>query len=505
MLIIEATRDDPAQRILKGQKFMLYIVDSHHHLGREKDHTNTPNKVYEFYQMLYSEFLKKVEEQKHKLKFVPVDIQAPKHPEMFFNLNKTWIKSKSSWFVDRTVVFPYNDLYAKKDFPEQPSFRVSNNKIFSWTTRIPHSLRLIGFARVDPTDAVKSDDPNMAVKELERAIVELGLRGLKLHPLSQKFVSEITADFTVRVVERASELNIPIIFDTRGIEIVRRIYELVNIVLEKRPDLSNKLRVILAHCAFDPAAEFLYEALSHPNIFADVAGMHDRDVPLLFRNAIDLISSPTQKWSEKFLWGTDYTFLTVQAVDVLTYMLSEDFEGTLEDVQRILAGNVLHLINSPARIKTSKIKPKTIYFDMKTEMGIEKDISEIVINELISKYKDDKIQILSFDYLVPPKRTWPKIKVFDTSQDTQIYSSDFIIAAKTAEETFYILFRTWANEFISVSILDRENWKLWGNLELAQQKYNNAFVKNIWKQGTLVKENKEIIDFLNDFISNTNT
>lgn len=505
MLIIEAAHDDNAQRILKGQRFQLYIVDSHHHLGREKEHSNTPNKVYDFYQMLYSEFLKKVEEKKDQLKFVPVDVQPAKHPEVFFNINDSWIKSKSSWFVDRTVVFPYNDLYAKKDFPEQPSFRVSNNKIYSWTTRIPHSLRLIGFARVDPTDAVKSDDPDMAVKELERAIIELGLRGLKLHPLSQKFVSEITSDFTVKVVERAAELDIPIIFDTRGIEIVRRIYDLVNIVLENRPDLSRNLRVILAHCAFDPAAEFLYEALSHPNIYADVAGMHDRDVPLLFRNAVDLIASPTQKWSEKFLWGTDYTFLTVQAIDVLTYMLSDEFEGTLTDIQRILAGNVIQLVNRPIRVpRKDKIKTKGVYIDLKTEMGIEKDISLMLANEIISKYKEDKIQVLSFDYFIPPKSTWTKVTPLNLEEQLPPYTSDFIIALKSDEKYGYLLFRSWANEVKTVSILNAEDWQNWENLELSQQKYSKGFMK-IMSNTTQVHEITEIIDLINEIISKEKT
>jgi len=44
-----------------------------------------------------------------------------------------------------------------------------------------HPDMFIGFAGVDPHKGVE------AVKELQRAVQDLGLRGLKLHPIVQKF------------------------------------------------------------------------------------------------------------------------------------------------------------------------------------------------------------------------------------------------------------------------------------------------------------------------------
>lgn len=42
MLVVRAVDDIPEQRIAKGDEFHLYVVDTHHHMGREKGHRNTP-------------------------------------------------------------------------------------------------------------------------------------------------------------------------------------------------------------------------------------------------------------------------------------------------------------------------------------------------------------------------------------------------------------------------------------------------------------------------------
>ena len=78
---------------------------------------------------------------------------------------------------------------------------MSNDKIAAWTTRAPHSTRLIGFARVDPSDA-RNGPQDIATNELERAITTLGLRGLKLHPLAQLFLDDLEHDIIKRVLKK---------------------------------------------------------------------------------------------------------------------------------------------------------------------------------------------------------------------------------------------------------------------------------------------------------------
>ena len=90
MLIIQAIDDLPIYGIQKGDQFRLYIVDTHHHMGREGEHRNTPIGAYEFYTLLWFE-LKNMAEQlldEDRLLFEPISIQAPSLPEKCFTSKK---------------------------------------------------------------------------------------------------------------------------------------------------------------------------------------------------------------------------------------------------------------------------------------------------------------------------------------------------------------------------------------------------------------------------------
>ncbi|MEE9352840.1 MAG: hypothetical protein V3U94_00285, partial [Candidatus Thorarchaeota archaeon] len=157
MLVVRAIEDQPEKGIKKGQKFRLYIVDSHHHMGREKGHTNTPSGAYDFYAQLWFEMQRMVKDMKESdaLLFEPVDVVPPALPSKCFLSRKSWTRLNHGWLVDKTIVFPFTDDYSGGE-GKAASFKVSNDKIAGWTTRAPHSTRLIGFARVDPRDSLRS-------------------------------------------------------------------------------------------------------------------------------------------------------------------------------------------------------------------------------------------------------------------------------------------------------------------------------------------------------------
>jgi len=78
---------------------------------------------------------------------------------------------------------------------------ISNNYVYRIVEMEPR--RLVGFASVVPNPA------DRAVKELERAVLDLGLRGLKLHPGMQGFC--LRSPHVWKVLRRAGELGIPVI------------------------------------------------------------------------------------------------------------------------------------------------------------------------------------------------------------------------------------------------------------------------------------------------------
>ncbi len=78
---------------------------------------------------------------------------------------------------------------------------VSNDYVYEVVSYEPK--RLVGFASVVPNPA------DVAVKELRRAVKDLGLRGLKLHPGMQGFC--VRHPHVVRVLRAAGELGVPVV------------------------------------------------------------------------------------------------------------------------------------------------------------------------------------------------------------------------------------------------------------------------------------------------------
>jgi len=71
-----------------------------------------------------------------------------------------------------------------------------------------HPKRLVGFARVT------NPRGNQSMAELEKAVNELGLKGLKLHPGTQA-ITPIDQK-VLPLIKRAAELNVPILIHTGG-------------------------------------------------------------------------------------------------------------------------------------------------------------------------------------------------------------------------------------------------------------------------------------------------
>ena len=138
-------------------------------------------------------------------------------------------KSKFYSFIDQGVVFPFQDVF--RDKRPEALYRASNINVSRFTTRFPFSLKLIGYARCDPMEGLK------AVKEVEYARNVLGLRGLKLHPRSERWIDDINSGNPLNVLIEAAKYSMPVIFDTRGRGSIIDIGELVK---STRTFLSQK-------------------------------------------------------------------------------------------------------------------------------------------------------------------------------------------------------------------------------------------------------------------------
>jgi len=127
------------------------------------------------------------------------------------------------------------------------------------------SDRLIGFASVDP-------HLETAPRTLERAIKELGLRGLKLAPAMQEFYADDHLAWPVYAC--AQELGIPILFHA-GLtwEPGSRLKYGHPLRFEDVAAEFPKLNIVLAHLAWPWVVDAVALALKYPNVHLDTSAL----------------------------------------------------------------------------------------------------------------------------------------------------------------------------------------------------------------------------------------
>jgi predicted TIM-barrel fold metal-dependent hydrolase len=164
-----------------------------------------------------------------------------------------------------------------------------------------HPEKLIGFASVDP------NHPH-APYELERAVKQLGLKGLKLAPIYQHFDPSSRAAYAV--YEAANALKLPILWHqgttfVRDAPLIHARPVLLDEIARHFPDLT----MWVAHLGHPWYEELVAVIRKHPKMYADMSALHPR--PLQFYLA--MVSALEYGVTDKILFGTDYPFTTLEA------------------------------------------------------------------------------------------------------------------------------------------------------------------------------------------------
>lgn len=194
--------------------------------------------------------------------------------------------------------------------------------------------RFMGFASVDPHKG------RAAVKEMERAVRDLGLRGLKLHPISQAFFPNDIRFYPLW--EKCAELGVPVLFHTGqtavgaglpgggGLKIKYAQPIHIDDVAADFPELN----IIMAHPGVPWQEEQLSVALHKPNAYIDLSGWSPKYFrPILVQYANSILQ-------DKVLYGSDFPALTPER-------WFQDFEGLNlkpEVRQKILLDNAKKLL-----------------------------------------------------------------------------------------------------------------------------------------------------------------
>jgi predicted TIM-barrel fold metal-dependent hydrolase len=181
--------------------------------------------------------------------------------------------------------------------------RGSNDWIAELVRRYPDQF--IGFASVDPHLG------KVAVREARRSVEELGLRGFKFHPITQRFEANDPAYY--ELWQTISDLGVPALFHTgqTGVGAGRpgqsgyknkygRPYPYFDDIAADFPNLT----IIMAHPSFPWVDEQLSIASVKTNVWLDLSGWS----PKYFSpNLVQYCSTLLQN---KTLFGSDYPAIT---------------------------------------------------------------------------------------------------------------------------------------------------------------------------------------------------
>jgi uncharacterized protein len=201
-----------------------------------------------------------------------------------------------------------------------------------------HPDKLFGFLSVHPRD------PG-ALDEIERAVKDLGLRGIKLGPNYQNF-DPLGAD-AFRVYARAQELNLPILFH-QGTSPVR--FADLDFAHPRHADRIAtrfpELRIVLAHLGHPWQLDCIAVIRKHPNVYADISANFYR--PWSYYNALRYAT----EWSvlPKLLFASDYPAATPAETLAAIPRVNDPIAGTglppvpIEEFEKVIHRDSLGLL-----------------------------------------------------------------------------------------------------------------------------------------------------------------
>lgn len=239
--------------------------------------------------------------------------------------------------VDRAIVLAFRATAS--------GINVPNDFIAEYVGRAPE--KLIGFLSVEP----QQHDP---AGEIERAVFDLGMKGIKLGPIYQHFHPNDPMAYPIYA--KAQELGLPILFH-QGTTFPRKapLKYAHPILLEDVALRFPELVMIIAHLGHPWEAETLVLIRKQPNMYSDISALFYR--PWQCYHALRLAME--YGVTHKLLFGTDYPVTTAQESIEGLYRISERMEEAnlpelpKEVLDRIIHQDALKLLGIEALLKKS--------------------------------------------------------------------------------------------------------------------------------------------------------
>jgi predicted TIM-barrel fold metal-dependent hydrolase len=182
----------------------------------------------------------------------------------------------------------------------QPALK--NDFVAALVRRFPRAF--VGFASVDPHKG------EAAMRELERAVTELGLKGAKFHPSLQAFDPSDQRFFPLW--EKCAALRLPCIFHTgtsgigagtpggQGVRIDYARPILLDPVAAAFPEMT----IVAAHFGWPWHLELIAMALHKTNVYLELSGWAPRYLPP------EVVREMGGRLQRQTLFGSDYPFIS---------------------------------------------------------------------------------------------------------------------------------------------------------------------------------------------------
>jgi predicted TIM-barrel fold metal-dependent hydrolase len=219
------------------------------------------------------------------------------------------------------------------DEPDRhPAFRAANDRTLEYGAR--SNGRMIPFVRLDLTES--------PIQEAERCL-DLGARGIKLHPRAQKFV--LDDDRLAPVFAIAAERRVPIlIHGGRGLPpIADNLHRLV--------DAYPEAQLIIAHAGIADLAGLSGHFAGTPGVFFDTSVWSPIDLLGFFR-----LVPP-----EQILYASDYPYGTQPSSLLIALRTARSAGITEPQLLDILAGNANRIADGEAPLAPSQPQGADIF------------------------------------------------------------------------------------------------------------------------------------------------
>ncbi len=216
--------------------------------------------------------------------------------------HETWYKQRQSKPIDESArelkEGGYVDLAVVVNMNASASWGICLPNDYIAKYSVEHPDLYVGYGGIDP-----NMDRKGALRELDRCVKDLGIKGLKFHPAYQNFYPN-DRQRAYPLYERCVEYGIPVLFHTGTTRMTRCTIrtckpEYLDEVATDFPDL----RIIMSHFGWPWTEEALAVIWRNENVYLDLSGWMPRYVyatqPIVFH----YLNTVTP---DKFVFGSDY-------------------------------------------------------------------------------------------------------------------------------------------------------------------------------------------------------